>query len=488
MSIDNTILVDDTIINDNTMSSNISTSTNYTCSLTSHLSATSLTDNLSGIDEEVKNIMVNNSVPNDTNIRNEVMMLTINNLYEQLSSLKDQITFLRAESLTKNSTIGQLFNELSKTQNKSVHHYPTSNSSRMLNQLMSEPQFNSSFRDDDFGTKSNSVEHSEINEAEHLVDAVHRHSTSMSALSQEQILFEHSSSNDNLSRSKDMAKVDINDQLRQVRQVKNYEYLASKNYELLASNSDKDFAAWERHSTGFGSKMLQKMGYGGGGLGKNENGIINPVIVEKKCGRAFVASEERQTSHVINRGLDVLLPKTISRGDQIQTNRVVNVAHPWPENTTLIAGSSIVSGIEESRLRHHRAKVRSFPGACVDDMYDYLAPLLRKKPAQIILHVGSNDAPLKKADDIAKEIANLKTYIERILPAVKLYLSCPVVRNDDIRANLTLRKLDKILKSWPNSIPNDNVDNTCLGKRGLHLNAKGSGRLAINYIPLMRRL
>ena len=45
---------------------------------------------------------------------------------------------------------------------------------------------------------------------------------------------------------------------------------------------DKNFAAWEKHSLGFGTKMLQKMEYHGGGLGKHENGIINPIMANKE--------------------------------------------------------------------------------------------------------------------------------------------------------------------------------------------------------------
>ena len=68
-------------------------------------------------------------------------------------------------------------------------------------------------------------------------------------------------------------------------------------------------------------------------------------------------------------------------------------------------------------------------------------------------------------------------------------MSCPIIRNDNKNAHFILRSLDKYLKSSIKEIVvNDNVDASCLGKSGLHLNAKGSGRLAINYTALMRRL
>ena len=236
---------------------------------------------------------------------------------------------------------------------------------------------------------------------------------------------------------------------------------------------DTEFAPWEKYSTGFGSRMLAKMGYSGGGLGKTGSGIIKPIMISQKQGREAVGDLNRF--------------KESSKNSQ-EKNRVTNRVQPWPEKTTLITGSSILNGIEESRLKKYKVKVRVFSGACVDDLYDYLTPLLKKKPSNIILQIGTNDALDKNADQIYNEIINLKQYIEDILPSVSVYLSCPVLRVDDSQANLVLRRLDQKLKCLRNIIRNDNVDSTCLGKRGLHLNPKGSGRLATNYISLLRRL
>ena len=122
-------------------------------------------------------------------------------------------------------------------------------------------------------------------------------------------------------------------------------------------------------------------------------------------------------------------------------------------------------------------------------MFDYLKPLLKKKPSNIILHIGTNDSLEKTADEIANELTNLKAFIKNELPTTNVFFSCPVMRLDNSKANLVLRKLSVWLKlSTNNVIVNDNIDGTCIGKRGLHLNAKGSGRLAMNFIALMQRL
>ena len=175
----------------------------------------------------------------------------------------------------------------------------------------------------------------------------------------------------------------------------------------------------------------------------------------------------------------------------LTSNRVKNDTKHWPKNTTLIIGDSIIGGVEENKLKTYGAKVKSHGGATVDDLHDYIAPLLKKQPANIILHVGTNDAPHKPAGEIYKELLNLMNYIRHILPSVKIHVSCPTLRTDDASANTTLRMLDSKLKGSTalSIIPNDNIDGTCLAMNrfgGLHLNQKGSGRLAMNFIKLLK--
>ena len=72
--------------------------------------------------------------------------------------------------------------------------------------------------------------------------------------------------------------------------------------------------------------------------------------------------------------------------------------------------------------KKYNAKVRCHPGACVDDLYDYIAPLIKKKPSNIIMQIGSNDATFKTAEEILSEILNLKHYILKVLPGSKVYV------------------------------------------------------------------
>lgn len=54
----------------------------------------------------------------------------------------------------------------------------------------------------------------------------------------------------------------------------------------LQPQDNRGFAAFERHTTGFGSRMLVRMGYTQGkGLGAEEQGIRTPLQHSRQTGR-----------------------------------------------------------------------------------------------------------------------------------------------------------------------------------------------------------
>ena len=77
-------------------------------------------------------------VSEDDAVRINLMSYVVNSLYDQISILKDDIVFLRAESKSKSSTIGQLFSELAELRkNNDFHRSALSDSSIILHELMS---------------------------------------------------------------------------------------------------------------------------------------------------------------------------------------------------------------------------------------------------------------------------------------------------------------------------------------------------------------
>ena len=163
----------------------------------------------------------------------------------------------------------------------------------------------------------------------------------------------------------------------------------------------------------------------------------------------------------------------------------------WPVNTLLCISDSIMNQIDEKRLSRNRinVKVRAFGGSKIEDMYDFLIPFLKKEPRYILLHVGTNDAPYKSPDRILNELILLKQYVEKFLPGSTVIISQPIVRYDDPRASLTIVNLLRKMAALNVKImDNSNITDIHLGKKGLNLNGKGNGRLALNIISLIREL
>ena len=126
--------------------------------------------------------------------------------------------------------------------------------------------------------------------------------------------------------------------------------------------------------------------------------------------------------------------------------------------------------------------VKSFSGSKTEDSVDYLKPLIRKTPEEIIVHVGTNDVKdnTKSAKQIAAGILlNLGNQIKDKLPCTKVTFSSLIVRNDKMSVLNKINNINVILKrvcdqnNW-SYIDHGNIDYSCLNRRSLHLNRKGT--------------
>ena len=200
-----------------------------------------------------------------------------------------------------------------------------------------------------------------------------------------------------------------------------------------------------------------------------------------------------QLSDARNKYHQIFLDKVNKETDYIQNNipAVGNDPAIWPSKTTLIVGDSIISGIDEKRLSRNNklVKVRTFPGAKVQDMFHYLVPLIIKRPDNIIIHCGTNNSDRSEAQEIVDDLLKLKLFILERLPECKVIFSNPTVRIDKVLNNNRLKLVRNFLKQLKvDSICNENITLDYLGKSKLHLNAKGTARLAMNFKSFIRHI
>ena len=122
------------------------------------------------------------------------------------------------------------------------------------------------------------------------------------------------------------------------------------------------------------------------------------------------------------------------------------------------------------------------------DMEHYLIPIIQKKPSNIILHVGTNDAKNIPSRIILDNLLKLKALVKDSLPTCRVFLSTPTLRTDDGKAQITVRQLTKhLLQLKIDAINNNKINVRYLGGKGLSLNQSDSNLLRKNFVNAIEK-
>ena len=89
-------------------------------------------------------------------------------------------------------------------------------------------------------------------------------------------------------------------------------------------------------------------------------------------------------------------------------------------------GDSILSGLREHKLlRRKMIKKPTFPGATITNMKLFAVPLPKKKLDKVIAHVGTNETSHFTADEMFKNMKELRLLIQKMVPSAKIIISSP---------------------------------------------------------------
>jgi len=114
---------------------------------------------------------------------------------------------------------------------------------------------------------------------------------------------------------------------------------------------------------------------------------------------------------------------------------------------TVITGDSIIQHIHGWNIsKSTKVVVKSFPGATTENMDNFVKPITRKKPGNVVLLVGTNDLNSQEPRLTAEGIVNLALQIEDDAPETNLAISGLITRPDD--KDRKVSSANKILKKF----------------------------------------
>ena len=155
------------------------------------------------------------------------------------------------------------------------------------------------------------------------------------------------------------------------------------------------------------------------------------------------------------------------------------MSHRWREGTTLITGDSMLLGVVERKLEN--CKVRTHPGATIEDMYYHLEPHLRKKPTRVILLLGTNNCGDDEPRVIVQKLMKLRTFILSRC-CCEIFLATLITRTDSYKLYTKVNEVNQHLREMGIELmSNDNIETYHLNRGGLHLNYKGISVLIENF-------
>ena len=137
--------------------------------------------------------------------------------------------------------------------------------------------------------------------------------------------------------------------------------------------------------------------------------------------------------------------------------------------------------------RNKSVKVSCFPGATTQDMVSYLKPLINRKPDHLLIHIGANNLSTDLPQEIAENIAALAKLVTEGIDCSVF----EILRRDDY-LSLVGQEVNRILRNiLPDNVKlvsHDSISNQHLNRSGIHLNLRGIGALAYNFIQFIKKL
>ena len=87
--------------------------------------------------------------------------------------------------------------------------------------------------------------------------------------------------------------------------------------------------------------------------------------------------------------------------------------------------------------------MKSFSGATIEDMHDYIKPLLKKRPKNIVLHIGTNSTTNEPSRIVLDKYLSLKAFVEKPLRDCNICTSNSILEADNAKPSLTVTNVNQ---------------------------------------------
>ena len=141
----------------------------------------------------------------------------------------------------------------------------------------------------------------------------------------------------------------------------------------------------------------------------------------------------------------------------------------------------------------NKVRVSTFPGCTTKDMRDHIKPIIRKKPDQLTIHVGTNSLRDSESPTAcSEEIIDLVSWAKSAAPGTEVVLSSLTARSDDDQLATQVEEVNSNLKKfcrqskWKMIVHSNITAEHHLNRSGLHLNKVGTSRLARNFLDFLK--
>ena len=111
-------------------------------------------------------------------------------------------------------------------------------------------------------------------------------------------------------------------------------------------------------------------------------------------------------------------------------------------------------------------------------------------PSHVIIHTGTNNLPMDSAESCAAKIKSLALKVKDKFPNSRIGIS-GIIYREDINVDSKRNEINEMVKLMAEDNNITYIDNSVIDSSGLigsrlHLNAKGSSLLAVQFIKFLR--